>query len=41
VTEPYRFILQAYHPEYACPAFETMFRVERLEDLQQLLGSAA
>ena len=38
---PKRFILQAYHPEYACPAFETMFRVERLEDLQQLLGPTA
>jgi hypothetical protein len=42
VTErPKRFILQAYHPEYACPAFETMFAVERLEDLQALLGPDA
>jgi hypothetical protein len=42
VTErPNRFILQAYHPEYACPAFETMFTVERLEDLQTLLGPDA
>jgi hypothetical protein len=38
VTEPHRFILQAYHPEYACPAFETMFAVERLEDLKEVLG---
>jgi hypothetical protein len=39
VTErPHRFILQAYHPEYACPAFETMFTVERLGELQMLLG---
>lgn len=38
---PKRFILQAYHPEYACPAFETMFAVERLEDLRELLGSDA
>jgi hypothetical protein len=42
VTErPHRFILQAYHAEYACPAFETMFTVERLEDLQALLGPDA
>jgi hypothetical protein len=41
VTERHRFILQAYHPEYACPAFETMFTVERLEDLQALLGPDA
>jgi hypothetical protein len=38
---PNRFILQAYHPEYACPAFETMFTVERLEDLQAQLGPDA
>ncbi len=38
---PKRFILQAYHPEYACPAFETMFTIERLEDLQALLGPDA
>ena len=38
---PKRFILQAYHSEYACPAFETMFTVERLEDLQALLGPDA
>jgi hypothetical protein len=42
VTErPKRFILQAYHPEYACPAFETMFAVERLDDLRALLGPDA
>jgi hypothetical protein len=42
VTErPKRFILQAYHPEYACPAFETMFTVERIEELQALLGPDA
>ena len=41
MTERHRFILQAYHPEYACPAFETMFAVERLEDLQALLGPDA
>lgn len=41
MTEPHRFILQAYHPKYACPAFETMFAVERLEDLQALLGPDA
>jgi hypothetical protein len=42
VTErPRRFILQAYYPEYACPAFETMFTVERLEELQALLGPDA
>jgi len=42
VTErPKRFILRAYHPEYACPAFETMFAVERLEELQALLGPDA
>jgi hypothetical protein len=37
----HRFILQAYHPEYGCPAFETMFVVERLEELQALLGPDA
>jgi hypothetical protein len=41
VTERHRFILQAYHPEYACPAFATMFAVERLKDLQALLGPDA
>ena len=37
----YRFILQAYHPEYACPAFATTFTVERIEELQALLGPDA
>lgn len=41
MTERHRFVLQAYHPEYACPAFETMFTVERLEELQALLGPDA
>jgi hypothetical protein len=42
VTEqPHRFILQAYDPEYACPAFEAMFTVEQLEELQVLLGPDA
>jgi hypothetical protein len=41
VTERHRFILQAYHPEYACPAFATRFVVERLEDLRTLLGPDA
>jgi hypothetical protein len=41
LTERHRIILQAYHPEYACPAFETMFTVDRLDDLQALLGPDA
>lgn len=41
MTERHRFILQACHPEYACPAFETMFTVQRLEELQVLLGPDA
>ncbi|WP_296387353.1 hypothetical protein [Reyranella sp.] len=41
MTERHRFILQAYHPEYACPTFETMFMVERLDELQALLGPDA
>lgn len=41
MTERHRFILQAYHPEYACPAFATMFTVERLGELQALLGPDA
>jgi hypothetical protein len=36
-----RFILQAIHPEYACPAFETMFETERLHELRALLGPDA
>ena len=39
--QPHRFILQAFDPEYGHPAFETMFAVERLEELQALLGAAA
>ena len=41
MSERNRFVLQAYHPEYACPAFATMFVVERLEELQALLGPDA
>lgn len=40
-AKPRRFILQAIHPEYGCPAFEAMFEVERLEELREVLGSAA
>jgi len=36
-----RFILQAFDPEYGHPAFETMFIVERPEELRTLLGAAA
>src|SRR5688500_2428190 len=39
--QPHRFILQAVDPEYGHPAFETMFVVERLAELQALLGAAA
>ena len=39
--QPCRFILQAFDPEYGHPAFETMFAVERLEDLRDVLGAAA
>ena len=39
--QPHRFILQALDPEYGHPAFETMFAVERLQELQALLGAAA
>ena len=38
---PQRFILQAFDPEYGHPAFETMFLVERLEELRAALGAAA
>lgn len=41
MTAPHRFILRAIHPEYACPAFESMFTVEQLEELQALLGPDA
>src|SRR5690242_14691646 len=36
-STPRRFILQAIHPEYGCPAFEAMFVVEKLEELRELL----
>ena len=39
--QPHRFILQAFDPEYGHPAFETMFLVERLEDLREVLGAAS
>ena len=39
--QPRRFILQAFDPEYGHPAFETMFIVERPEELRTLLGEAA
>lgn len=38
---PRRFILQAIHPDYACPAFETMFETDRLDELRALLGPDA
>jgi hypothetical protein len=36
-----RFILQALDPEYGHPAFETMFVVERPDELRTLLGEVA
>jgi hypothetical protein len=39
--QSHRFILQALDPEYGHPAFETMFTVTRLEELQAFLGAAA
>jgi hypothetical protein len=36
VTEQHRFILQAYHPEYACPAFDTTFTVERSDQIKNV-----
>jgi hypothetical protein len=36
-----RCILQAFDPEYGHPAFETMFIVERPQELRTLLGAAA
>jgi hypothetical protein len=39
--QPHRFILQAFDPDFGHPAFETMFVVERLAELQALLGAAA
>jgi hypothetical protein len=38
---PLRFILQAIHPDYACPAFEAMFEAEQPVELQALLGPDA
>jgi hypothetical protein len=38
---PRRFILQAIHPDYACPAFETMFETDRPDELRALLGPDA
>jgi hypothetical protein len=35
------FILQAIDPKHGSAAFETMFRVEHVEDLRTLLGDAA
>jgi len=40
-SKPRRFILQAIHPDYGCTAFETMFVVEKLEELRGLLGPDA
>lgn len=39
--QSHRFILQAFDPEYGHPAFETMFTVERLDDLRAVIGEAA
>ena len=39
--QPHHFILQAIDADYGHPAFERMFVVERLEELQALLGAAA
>lgn len=39
--QPCRFILQGLDPEYGHPAFETMFVVQREEDLRALIGAAA
>jgi hypothetical protein len=36
-----RFILQAIHPDYACPAFNAMFATDRPDDLRALLGPDA
>jgi hypothetical protein len=36
-----RFILQAIDPKHGSATFETMFRVEHVEDLRKLLGDAA
>lgn len=36
--QPLRFILQAIDPDYGHPAFETMFTVERPDELRALIG---
>lgn len=36
--QPLRFILQAIDPDYGHPAFETMFVVERPDELRALIG---
>jgi hypothetical protein len=36
-----RFILEAVHPDYACPAFVAMFATDRPDDLRALLGPDA
>ncbi len=40
-TQPRRFILQAIHPDYGCPAFETQFAVDHLLELRTLLEDGA
>jgi len=40
-TTPRRFILQALDPDHGSPVLETLFLVERLDDLRILLGSSA
>jgi hypothetical protein len=41
MTEVRRFILSAIDPDLGHPAFESMFVVERLEELRTFLGKAA
>jgi len=40
-TQPRRFVLVVYDPDLGHPAFETMFVVERPEELRAILGEAA
>lgn len=40
-TQPRRFVLVVYDPDLGHPAFETMFVVERPEELRTILGEAA
>ena len=40
-TQPRRFFLVALDPDHGSPAFETMFVVERPEELRELLGESA